>query len=358
MLIILYFFVIILGLISDKSKIVRLLQYALIIIIFVFNSWNQDDVFYRGIYSGYYGRSHEIGFDLVCHFFYSRGVTYEAFRACYVAVATVLFITAFHIGFRDSKNRAYSLLLLYPLLPLVELLRNFMAIAIVVCGVIWYFSRERDKIKDKIIFLIFIFLGAMFHYNVLFFVILLLPSEIKPQKNTYVLIALLSLGSILICNVSIFKSLLSLVFHSQKILGWFNSENRIGLGIVIVLAFHLASFLIYNYIYTIYYHREKKSLTQNNRTFAQRVYSLNVFSFALIGLYTYNMEFFSRLYIFVLLINGFHVATITQKVRTRNIQILGWMQILYHIVMFFYFCQPFNKDGIMSFVLRNNYLFP
>lgn len=359
MLTVLFFLIIILGLIFNKSKLVRILQYVCIFVIFVFNSWSQDDMAYRRIYSGYYGLSHEPGFDLICKICFDRGIPYETFKMVFVGVAIVLLLVALHKAFRNSSNRAYSLILLYPLLPLVELLRNLMAISIVSCGIAWYFSRERETVKNKIIYIIVILIGATFHYNVLFFLILLLTNEKPPQKSTYLQIIVISFASIIICNMPIFNRMLSLVFASEKVLSWFDTSNRIGLGVLLVMAFHIISFWTYDFIYRLNYSKvEQKEMLNGIEKISKRMYSLNVYSFALFGLYTYNMEFFSRLYIFVLLLNCFHVSAIVKKVRTKNMQIFSTMQFFYYVIMFVYFCRPFDSTGIMSFVLQNNYLIP
>lgn len=152
MLIAIYFVVIALGLLFNKSKSVRALQYACIYIVYVFNSWSQDDIIYRGIYAGYYGTSHEPGFDFLCQVCYKNGIQYETFKFFYMSVAIILLLFALWKTFKNAGNRAYSLILLYPLLPFAELLRNLMAIAIVACGVAWYFPRDGKGMKEKNIF--------------------------------------------------------------------------------------------------------------------------------------------------------------------------------------------------------------
>lgn len=337
-----------------------MLQYICIFVIFVFNSWSQDDATYRRIYSGYYGLSHETGFDLVCKFCFDRGIPYETFKMFFVGIAIILLLFALHKAFKDSSNRAYSLILLYPLLPLVELLRNLMAIAIVACGIAWYFSREKGTVKNKIIYIAIVILAATFHYNALFFLILLLTNEKAPQKSTYLQMVGLSIVSIAICNGPVFNQILSVVFTSDKVLNWFSASNKIGLGMFLVMAFHIVSFWIYDYIYRSYYFKMSQEYDSMNEIekISKRMYSLNVYSFVLFGLYTFNMEFFARLYTFILLLNCFHVSSITKKIRTKNIQILSAIQFIYHAAMFIYFCRPFDSEGIMSFILQNNFLFP
>ena len=83
MLIVFFLMVIILGLLLNKSK------YICIYIIFVLNSWSEDDLSYRRIYSGYYGSSHEPGFDLLCQVCFKKGIPYETFRIVYVSIAIV-----------------------------------------------------------------------------------------------------------------------------------------------------------------------------------------------------------------------------------------------------------------------------
>ena len=359
MLIALFIAAIILGLLFPKSKIVRIFQYIVIFIVFVFNDWNQDEISYRRIYSGYYGLSHEPGFDFLCRFCNDRGIPFETFRIVYIAIAVTLLLIALNVLFKDTTNRAYSLILLYPLLPFVELLRNQMALAIVACDVAWLFSLKEEKVKHKVIFAIIILFAATIHYNVLFFLILLLTNDRSPQKSTYSLIVLLSLVSIAICNVPLFRRILSVVFTSDKVLGWFDSTNRIGWGVILAFAFHIISFCIYDYIYKNYSYRVDSidDVESDGYKLARRLYSLNVYSFALMGLYTFNMEFFCRLYVFVIIVNSFHISTIIKRIRNKNTSLMSFFQFVYHVAMFMYFCQVFDEEGIFSFILNNNSLF-
>lgn len=360
MLTIIFFLIIMLGLLINKSKFIRKLQYICIFIVFVFNSWSQDDATYQRIYTGYYGKSHEPGFDFICKLCFDSGISYETFKIVYVSVAVFLLLFALNKIFKESGNDAYSLILLYPLLPLVELLRQLLAIAIITCGIAWYFSREKENIKNKIILALIIFLGATFHYSVLFFLILLLISEKTPQKNTYIQILVITLVSIFIFNASLFRTFLRLLFASDKVSSWFDSANRIGLGIFIVFAFHIISFFIYDFTYRAYFAKVNNNdgTTESVKRLSKRIYSLNVYSFMLFGFYTYNMEFFSRLYIVILILNCFHISVMAKKVKTNNMLILRSFQLAFHITMFVFFCRPFNDSGIMSMILRNNSLFP
>lgn len=356
MLTFLFFLIVILGVVFPKSKLIRYIQYVCIYVVFVFNSWSQDEFSYRRIYEGYYGVSHEPSFDYLCQICYENGVSFEAFRIVYVSIAVLLILRAFYAIFRNASNRAYSLIMLYPLLPLAELLRNLMAIAIVLNGASWYFSQKKETIKEKLIFMGVIFLGATFHYNVLCFLIMLLPNTLKPKKTTYLLIVIISIASISVCNVPLFRMLLTLLIASEKILRWFDPSMRIGQGIILVLAAHSISFILYDFIYREYCSKIKDIDELKRKLF--KVYSLNVYSFFLLGLYTYNMEFFTRLYIVVILLNCFIIASVAQRIKTYNMFLLNVVHLVYHIALFLFLCRPFDEDGIMGMILYNNYLFP
>lgn len=360
MLTIIFFLIIILGLLFNKSKFIRKMQYIFIFVAFVFNSWSQDDIAYQRIYTGYYGASHEPGFDLLCRICFNNGVPYETFKTVYVSIAVILLLFALHKAFKESRNEAYSFLMLYPLLPLVELLRQLMGLAIIACGMAWYFSREKENIKNKLVFVLIVLLGATFHYSVLFFIVLLLINEKTPQKSTYIEIAAISVVSIILFNVPIFRVVLNLLFTSEKVLNWFDATNRIGLGIFLIMAFHTISFVIYDFIYRTYFQKMNGygKTPENVDKLSKRMYSLNVYSFALFGLYTYNMEFFSRLYIFVLILNCVHISAMARKAKSKNVLILRSTQFIFHVVLFAYFCQPFHEEGIMSMILNNNSFFP
>ena len=351
MLTVIFFVMVILGILINDSKVVRSLQYILIYIIFALNNWNQDERNYRKIYEGYYGNRYEPGFYLLCQKCYKSGISFESFRLVYVSVAILLLLMALHTLFKDSGNRAYSLVMLYPLLPMVELLRNFMAIAIVACGISWYLRHKGAGLNNKIIYTLIIVLATMFHYNALFFLVILLAGENESIKRAYYKVGVLAVASVLICNAPMFSDILNMLVSSEKVLNWFDQSGRIGFGIVLVVLFHFISYVIYDFIFKQYIYSGQCDRISGI------LYSLNVYSFVLMGLYTYNMEFFSRLYTLILILNCFHISWMLTRLKTENMLIGSLVNTIYHMIMFAFFCQPFNGDGIMNMVLQHNMLF-
>lgn len=361
MLKLLYFLVILLGLIFRKSKIVRGIQIAAMWVIFALNSWNEDDISYRRIYSGYYGKGHEMGFDWLCSFCRSLGMPYATFRLAFISISLILFLYAIKKLFPKTGNDGYSLLLVYPLLAFVELLRNFSSWAVVLCGIAWYFQREKKGIKEKIVYSLIVIFASLFHYSALFFLVLLLDSGSRPNRESYVKVALLSIGSIVLLNLPIISRIVRIVFHSDKVSAWFSSSGRIGIGIVIIITFHIIQFVIYDQYYRNYFNHGD---IENNEKLGM-LYSMNIFSFALMGFYTYNFEFFSRIYTLLMAIDILHISEMAGTSNdetfvikgTRNELMLMFSQLAFQILLAVFFLKPFSQDGIMSMILNNNYLF-
>jgi len=361
MLKLIYFLVILLGLIFRKSKIVRGIQIAAMWVIFALNSWNEDDIIYRRIYSGYYGKRHEMGFDWLCSSCRNLGIPYEAFRLVYVTIGLILLIYALYKLFPKAGNDGYSLLLFYPLLAFVELLRNFFAWAIVLCGIAWYFQQKKKGIRNKIIYALIVLLASTIHYSALFFWVLLLDDGSSPNRESYVKVILLSISSVVLLNLPIISRIVRVVFQSDKVSTWFNNSNRIGMGIILIISFHLIQFLIYDQ----YYRNYSNHGDTENKNKLRMLYSMNLYSFFLMGFYTYNFEFFSRIYTLLMAIDIMHISEMAGTSNdeilvikgTRNELMLMFSQLAFQILLAVFFLRPFSQDGIMSMILNNNYLF-
>ena len=137
-------------------------------------------------------------------------------------------------------------------------------------------------------------------------------------------------------------------------MAWFSEENRIGLGIVIPYLFHFFSFYVFYYAYKAYFSNLKKEGKTNPSL--DQMLTVNLYSFLLSGLYTFSIEFFSRIYIVLYLVNIAYINSIKvycSKEKRQRITILQFICAL-SLAMFVY---QSSFERIVLTILKNNILF-
>ena len=356
MLVTLYIIGILLGLFRDKSKIVRAYQFIVVWITSVFNTLNADMGTYRVIYQGYYGDTYEIGFVFWRHLFSDRGVSFETFWLVSMTLVVLAIFYTTRKLFNEIHNGAMSLIMIFPLLNMVITLRNSLANAIVLLAFVWYLKCDTSKLKNKILYGIFILVATSFHYaTVFFFVMLVIKEELPSNKSltrAFIIVFLATIG----LNTPIFTRLLNTVFHTDKVLDWFSSSHRIGLGIILVWGLQIIEFYIATYSNRC--HRDQTELNDElSLSIERKIYSLNVFSMFLMGLYTYNMEFFTRIYSVVMMINVVNNFHLVRKYGRNKYAVYGlWMHVAFILFVFItlYYGENFKK---ISTIFENNLLF-
>ncbi len=353
MLIALYVLGFALGIICKKSKAVRAYQFFATWIVFAFNTNNADMEIYKEIFNGGYGDSHEIGFDIWRHLFADRGISFEVFWIVTVSIALLFLFKGFRYLFHGNYNIATSMLMIFPLLNMVITLRNTIAIAIVFVSIAWYLQCDTKRIYNKIIYSILVLLASSFHYASLFFFIVLVVKEELPSNKSLIRAFGIMICATIILNTPIFNIILSKMFHSNKVLDWFLSSNRIGFGIILVIGMHAIEFFIV--IYTNKCHRYPL-LIEDELTLSveKKIYSINVYSMFLMGFYTFNMEFFTRIYCVVIILNCINSCHLARKYNREHHTAYGLiMQIIYIMFVFWVLYRGDNTKIIVDLFVYN-----
>lgn len=240
------------------------------------NTFSSDKETYWRIYSGYFP-NHEIGFIVICRFFYNAGIPYEIFQI----IVYTFFVFVLYFFIRDihgSLNKTLALYFLYPMVLDGIQVRTTIAIAFILLGMRHLY---RKGMKEIIIFAFYVLLASMFHYSAMFYLILCLSYfnfNLKQWRNLLLLISMTLLGIFYA-----FPDLGNLLIYtdSSKIVGNLSSHAR--LGVVIPIAIQITLFYIF--------HRYYRSLVSPSEM--QKVqYKINICMLFLLPLYSYTMLFF------------------------------------------------------------------
>ena len=334
MLVVLYFIGILLGLLWDKSRLVRFYQLSVVWTLYVFNTANADMGSYKMIYYGHYGK-HEVGFEFWRGLFAQNNIAFEMFWLVSMSIVVIAIFLASKKLFCEIHNGAISFMMLVPLLGMVISLRNSMASAVIFAAITWFFRCDSRRISNKFKFIICVFLAASFHYTALFFLIVLMVKEELPSKKSlkraFAAMIIATIG----LNSSFFGYILNSLFHgNNKVLAWFDSSNRIRGGLIMVVGLHFMGFFIAMYSNKCLRLKLRES-GEVNSSIEKKIFSLNVYSMFLCGFYTFNMIFFDRLYAVVLMINTINCFHLLSKFKKNKYVVYGTlMQGVYVIIIF------------------------
>ncbi len=345
MLALLYCLGIIVGLLRKNDVFVRIYQFFIIWVLFVFNTDNADMPGYKVIYTGV--DRQEAGFTLWRSFFYDHGVSFERFWFWTYSIALLIIFIAIGKLFKERDNASLSLMMIFPLPSMVIIIRNTMGIAIVLAALVWYLNSDTKRLRNRVIYAAMIIFAATLHNTTLFFLLFLFVKDELPSSKKIMRMIEIVIISIIILNIPLTVDLFFALIQTKSKIGWFSESNRIGLGFFIVLLLHVIEFLIVSFSYRCR-NASSEFVDRSESMIENKMYSINVLSMFLIGFYTYNMLFFSRIFCVVIMlncINSFHLMKAYKRNEFAHAGCL--MQIGYIALVFvvLYFGQNFSAIG-------------
>lgn len=223
----LFFLMILLGMIFKRSKIVSFFLLGYIWILIGLNTYTPDYSEYESIYNnaGNIATNTEIGFLYVCMFFRNLGFSYQEFRMIWGMIYIIL-IANFTIKNTKNPNYVYSLLLIAPVLMDASGIRAGVAYML---AMNFSLLLKKPKRSCKILFVLGIILCSMLHVSAIFYLIFLLAD--KPLNRKKILfIGVLILAITLFCYTPVFQLGMNLVYDftgSYKISKWILSSSAI-----------------------------------------------------------------------------------------------------------------------------------
>lgn len=198
---ILYFCMIIIGLLKRNSRLVTILLLFFIWTLIGLNTYSPDYDSYAAVYNDtYYGLNMNVGFKACCNFFSSLGLSYQQFRMVWAFVYVVLTYN-FVIKNTKSPNFVFALMLICPVLMDVSGIRSSVAYLIVLN---FAMLLKKPTLKRKVLYAMGVFLASTIHITAIFYLIFLLIG-VRFTKNKIVVIY----ASIAAASVIVYTPLLS-----------------------------------------------------------------------------------------------------------------------------------------------------
>lgn len=176
MLQVIFFLVVIIGLICGKSKMMRIIMIGYIGVVIALNSYNPDYLSYVLIYQKPSTAKEEIGFRFLCGIANRVGLSYDQFHFIIVVLGLILLIRGTNWLFKMENVRATNYYLVsymfYPMMMDVVLLRSFLSTCIILYGFHFLLQKRRG------FYIATVLVASTIHISSLFFLLFLLEDKI------------------------------------------------------------------------------------------------------------------------------------------------------------------------------------
>lgn len=316
------------GLIKRNSKIAVILLFALLWVLFGWNTDNADYTNYVRGYSWAHGAfrfNSEVGFQLINKLFIFAGLEYKHLLIVLSFSGLLLIYKTIKL---HTENAAFVLALffLYPFIKDVVQIRNFLIMSMILYATQFIiFEQKRGTLK----FVIIVLLTTTIHFSSIVYLLLLFSRQKNVNSVTIFSIFITLLGLLLVFT-NIIQNIAGIFFPFEKVNHWFSTKFNYGV-IIAVLIYAVNLFLIF-YVYkkikintTI-----KNSKINKNLIFTIAVYKINIILLLLFPLYMFNMIFF-RLYRNMFILNYIVYSIGLSYIKLKSIETIVF---IFSIVLF------------------------
>ena len=358
----LYFLVIVLAFLKPRNRVVTVLLYTFLVLIFGLNNHhlsditNHDFINYFTMYdieSYNSERSVEIGFRWIIVQLNSYGFNFNTFRIFIGLIGYYLILDTLKL-YTKWNNYVLLLYLIYPFINDVIQIRNFLSMSIVIFSTRYiFFKKKYSDVK----FISLIVLASTIHITSVFYVFFLV---VKKIHTDYLFKYVLVLTGILttLAYTGGFKYIAGLVTTNPKVFHYLSRQTTWGMIIVLFLIF------MYFYVYYLMHHRVKKCFLNTDSTseyisfkfeYLDILFKFNVICLLLIPLLTYDLNYL-RIYRNILFLN--YIVFIDAIMYSRgNVKIKYALIASTFTIFMFVFYYLMNYENQIISVLSDNYLF-
>lgn len=351
-------FLMILGIVKKKSKLLFILQIVWLWIFMGGNNVNADyanyEYRYKLISMSGIKLNREVLYDIFSFLSQLLGFNYVGFRMLIVAIALLL------IGITLKKYSynpcfALSLFMLYPLLDSIIQMRTLITMAILVFSIKYLIE---DKRGNTIKFIICILIASGFHNLALFYLILVLSKfcDIKQCAKVSAIMLVVS-----IVAVSVLPQMAALIISKENVTAYFDSPNRLSIYKVIGIIIWQLCGMILTFLVNGKIMKGKVSfVTSNNEINKENkaintISKINVLLSVIFPFYIFS-SLFMRVYRSTLLLNYLAFSNKSKQGRKYNVTIPELLFVLYALLTFIYFnCISNNMfETIVRVIYENN----
>lgn len=361
-----------LGFIELKNKrfdhIVQFLIIGYFWVIIGLNSATPDFAVYEDMYHNYNAPQyalHEPGFLFLCGICKILGLSFQQFRMIEATILSILLV-AITKKLSIKYNAVLVLFILSSCLGYASGLRQALGSTIAAFTICYLFS---DSPKANIKFVVGILTAVTFHYSAFFFIILIFAKKRRKIKNMVIIILLAELFAFGLVKNNLLYHVVSEIFVSEKISGWFNYSQIPHPSLFSVSCLVAVQLVL---IYIVYISakdiRHYYSLSQFKKSVFNDLWSeeknlatiLNINYLMLLLIPGYLLHFiFVRILLSILIIDfaviehaiGLRMHQINIGCTTSKILIFQVYMIFIAILGFLYSFLP------VTMALNNNYLF-
>lgn len=354
MLQVVFFLVLILGLIFHKSKAFRYLLISYILIVMALNNYNPDYRSYNLIYANPDVAQEEIGFRYLCKLGNMFNLSYDVFHFIIVFVALLLFIRGVRILGEFEKvvpsNFYLVSYMLFPMMLDVVLLRSFLSTCIIIYSLQFLYKKKTWKYIFGVLCASTIHNSSIFFFAFLLFDLfeskglnkekgvklkILLRRKKRTDKEQairkrYGWVKFCIIVSIVFLFIGLKTRILqsfltSMGFNSLKIELWLNGSNISVRMVIICAILNLINFITFYFIRRMAF---KGEYINEMKNLDRLMYVINYILLINIILMIYSEQFIRLLGVGIIL-NSIYYSVILKKERKQKRR---WMIIAYGMV--------------------------
>lgn len=336
------------------NMIMTILVVFIMWLMFAGNTYNPDYENFSNIYNtftrigitSYSGV--EAGFSFLMRFLGSLGLSYQSFL---FVIATIFLTVITMVTFYFSRNPFISLLLYiyFPFMLDIVQIRNSLAYACVLCGLIFLLNEK------YLVFTFFVILASLFHITSLFYLcFLIIKLDLQKIFRYIVSITLL----LIVFRTFFIKYLLGLLPFGQKYLVYLDGISLFSLllYIVLIIANILVNFFIYKRMLIL---KNKTKIERKTIKIALLTLKISIILLLAIPFLSFSSDFF-RLYrnmIPLFLFNLTNYFSIKVYIKRGYSFLVDIITFLLFILTGYYFLYLFEFEHIVLNVFRYNIFF-
>lgn len=327
-----------------KSKIISVLIFSLMWILFGWNTKNADTAMYEGMYNIPLSKinflKYEGGYDLLMYCGKYLGFNYQLFHIIIAGIVLLLFLRFFLIF--SNVTAFSSICFFWFFFPLqFVIFRNFIALAIVLQGLIAVFKNEKH---NKLIFVFFVLLASTIHVSSLFYFIFLLAFQ---KDEIKILRVFIWVSVLLLMTIAIHPYINSILYLFPK--------NKLEFYNTRFLVFFVYSIIQISNLYVIKYFLKFDSDSYNLATLRENTFiiNMNIMMLFLIVVY-YEFAVFIRILWNLSIVNVVFIANKSFLLDSNNTP--KYLFLIYLLFWFFCFIYIVKESTILP-LFYNNLLF-
>lgn len=329
-----------------KTKILNMLSFIVLWILFGFNTYNTDYRTYEEIYNiiavigNYSSRNIEVGYKCIMKFFTMLHFDYQLFLICYSFLCLLLLFKAVS-KFTDKQYIVFFLFCLYPLHQYILANRLMLAMGIVIFAI----SYLREFSRINVIKYILLIICATLIHSTSFIYMLFLIVYFNQKK-----VLILSILITIVLGISLFAPpvVLFIAKFFPKLLFYIKDGTNI-FTIPVIIIYYIAIICLFMFCKNKTYNDNYK----NDYLMFKKIFYVISCSIPMIY---FSMDFFrilTNLVILIYIVMANHKFVVNHSIEKRSLDVM-FVFILFIIIQDYTFGYKNNMESQIIPIISNN----